>query len=267
LHVVAFLPRHLLGHLRTVLGNAHSLSAATDAAELYTMLAAEDPDLLVLDPAARDGAMVESIEALIGRHPGLPVIVYTTLTPQAMRLVVRLARVGVQHVVLNRFDDEPRRFLDLIERVPAHPLSELLLEQLAEPMRQLPVVLARAIEQLVRSPSRAASVPELAALAGMTSRTLYRYMTPARLPPRELIVCARLLRAYTFLRAPDSRLKEVSVKLGYTDPTRLSEQLRDWTGFSPKELRHAAEPTEFVRRLVERLRRSDVEDEQPADAG
>lgn len=231
------------------------------------MLAAEDPDLLVLDPAARDGAMVDSIEALIGRHHGLPVIIYTTLTPQAMRLVVRLARLGVQHVVLNRFDDEPRRFLDLIERVPAHPLSELLLEQLAEPMRQLPVVLARAIEQLVRSPSRATSVPELAALAGMTSRTLYRYMTPARLPPRELIVCARLLRAYTFLRAPDSRLKEVSIKLGYADPTRLSEQLRDWTGFSPKELRQVADPTELVRRLIERLRRADVEDEQSADAG
>lgn len=231
------------------------------------MLAAEDPDLLVLDPAARDGVMADSLETLVSRHPALPVIVYTTLTPQAMRLVVQLARVGVQHVVLNRFDDEPRRFLDLIERVPAHPLSELLLEQLAEPMRQLPVVLARAIEQLVRSPSRAASVPELAALAGMTSRTLYRYMTPARLPPRELIVCARLLRAFTFLRAPDSRLKEVSVKLGYADPTRLSEQLRDWTGFSPKELRQVADPADFVRRLVERLRRSDVEDEQPADAG
>ena len=250
-----------------MIGHAHSLSAATDSAELYAILAAEDADLLVLDPAAREGMMVESLEALVNRHPRLPVIVYTTLTPQAMRLVVRLARVGVQHVVLNRFDDEPRRFLDLIERVPAHPLSELLLEQLAEPMRQLPVVLARAIEQLVRSPSRASSVPELAALAGMTSRTLYRYMASAGLPPRELIVCARLLRAYTFLRSPDSRLKEVSVKLGYAEPARLSEQLREWTGFAPKELRHSVEPTDFVRRLVDRLRRAELEDEQAADAG
>ena len=231
------------------------------------MLAAEDADLLILDPSARDGAMAESLEALVNRHPELPVIVYTTLTPQAMRLVVRLARVGVQHVVLNRFDDEPRRFLDLIERVPAHPMSELLLEQLAEPMRQLPVVLARAIEQLVRSPSRATSVPELATLAGMTSRTLYRYMTPARLPPRELLVCARLLRAYTLLRTPDARLKEVSAKLAYADPALLSEQLREWAGVAPKELRHAVTPTEFVRRLAERLRRADVEDEQAADAG
>ena len=231
------------------------------------MLGSEDPDLLVLDPAAREGAFADSLETLVTRHPTLPVIVYTTLTPHAMRLVVRLARVGVQHVVLNRFDDEPRRVLDLIERVPAQPMSELLLEQLAEPMRQLPVVLARAIEQLVRSPSRATSVPELASLAGMTSRTLYRYMAAARLPPRELIVGARLLRAYTFLRSPDSRLKEVSVKLGYTDPERLSEQLRDWTGFAPKELRQTVEPTEFVRRLVARLRHAELEDEEATDAG
>ena len=231
------------------------------------MLGSEDADLLVLDPAAREGTFADSLEALVTRHPTLPVIVYTTLTPHAMRLVVRLARVGVQHVVLNRFDDEPRRFLDLIERVPAHPMSELLLEQLAEPMRQLPVVLARAIEQLVRSPSRASSVPELAALAGMTSRTLYRYMAPAHLPARELIICARLLRAYTYLRSPDSRLKEVSVKLGYAEPARLSEQLREWTGFAPKELRHAVEPTEFVRRLAERLRHADLEDEEAAGAG
>lgn len=231
------------------------------------MLASEDPDLLVLDPAARDGAIVDSLEGIVTRHPSLPVIVYTTLTPQAMRLVVRLARVGVQHVVLNRFDDEPRRFLDLIERVPAHPLAELLLEALAEPMRHLPVVLARAIEQLVRSPSRATSVPELAEMAGMTSRTLYRYMAATQLPPRDLIVCARLLRAYTFLKSPDSRLKEVSAKLGYADPERLSDQLREWTDCSPKDLRQGVAPAEYVRRLVEHLRRSSTQDEEIAGAG
>ena len=231
------------------------------------MLASEDADLLVLDPAARDGVIVDSLESIIARHPSLPVIVYTSLSPQAMRLVVRLARVGVQHVVLNRFDDEPRRFLELIERVPAHPLAELLLEAIAEPMRRLPVVLARAIEQLVRSPSRAANVPELASMAGMTSRTLYRHMAAAPLPPRDLIVCARLLRAYTFLREPESRLKEVSVKLGYTDPERLSDQLREWTGYSPRELRQSAHPAEYVRRLVEHLRHVSAEGEEIVGAG
>lgn len=143
-----------------MLGSSHSLSTVTDAAELHTILRVDDVDLLVLDPAAREGMLAEALEEIIARHPSLPVIIYTTLTPNAMRLVLRLARVGVQHVVLNRFDDEPRRFLELIERVPAHPMAELLLQELAAPLQTLPVVLARAIEQLVRSPSRAKNIPD-----------------------------------------------------------------------------------------------------------
>jgi AraC-like DNA-binding protein len=265
LHVVALLPRHLLSHLRIVLGNAHSLSTATDAAELHAMLNLEDVDLLVLDPSARDGKLAEALEEIIAAHRALPVIVYTTLNPHAMRLVVRLARVGVQHVVLNRFDDEPQRFLELIERVPAHPMAELLLQELAAPLQSLPVMLARAIEQLVRSPSRAKNIPELAAMAGMTPRTLYRQLTPAGLPPRHLIACARLLRAYIFLRRPGSRLKEISLKLGYAEPQQLSEQLREWTGLAPKVIRRDVDPSEFVHLLVDHLRRADAAEEDAVE--
>src|SRR4051812_47551857 len=183
------------------------------------MLREEDADLLVVDPVMRDGSEAELIEELIARHSVLPVVVYTVLAPASMRFVVRLARLGVQHVVLNRFDDEPRRFLDLIERVPAHAVAELMLEELATQLQALPVVLARAIEQLVRSPSRARNSQELATMAGMTLRTLYRHLTPVGLQPRHLIVCARLLRAYTYIRGPGSRLKEVALKLGYADPS------------------------------------------------
>src|SRR3982074_1563393 len=142
-----------------------------------------------------------------------------------MRLVVRLARLGVQHVVLNRFDDEPRRFLELIERVPAHPVAELMLRELAEPLRLMPVVRARAVEQLIRSPSRVRNTQDLATMAGMTLRTVYRHLTPVGLQPRHLIGRARLLRAYIFLRGQGSRLKEVALKLGYADPGHLSQEL------------------------------------------
>jgi AraC-like DNA-binding protein len=263
LHVVACLPRHLLAHLRIVVGDTHSLAAATDPAELHSMLRVGDADLLIIDPAMRDGGQAEAIEDIIARHASLPVVVYTTLTPMSMRHVMRLARLGVQHVVLNRFDDEPRRFLDLIERVPAHPVAELMLRELAEPLRLMPVVLARAVEQLVRSPSRARTIPDFAAMAGMTSRTLYRHLTPMGLPPRQLLIGARLLRAYIFLRGPDSRLKEVAVKLGYAQPEQLSEQLRDWTGLAAKDIRRTLTPTEFVRRIADHLRRvgAEAEDE------
>jgi AraC-like DNA-binding protein len=229
------------------------------------MLRIGDADLLVVDPAVGDGQLTEAVEEIIARHPSLPVIVYTTLAPTSMRLVVRLARLGVQHVVLNRFDDEPRRFLELIERVPAHPLAELMLQDLATQLQALPVVLARAIEQLVRSPSRARNSQELATMAGMTLRTLYRHLTPVGLQPRHLLVCARLLRSYTYLRGPGGRLKEVALKLGYAEPHLLSEQLRDWTGHAPKDIRRSLSPEEFVRLLAEHLRRADAEEEDEVE--
>jgi AraC-like DNA-binding protein len=259
LHVVALLPRNLLSHLRIVLGDFHSLHTATDSAELHSLLRASDTDVLIVDPAMQDGRWERAVEEVVDAYPALSVLVYTTLTPSAMRQVVRLARVGIQHVVLNRFDDEPRRFLDLIERAPAHPLAELMLRELAAPLGALPVVVTRAIEQLFRSPARVKNSQELAALAGMIPRTLYRHLTPLGLQPRHLLICARLLRAYTLLRDPGIRLKEIALKLGYADPDHLSEQMREWTGHPPRDLRTSLAPEEFVHALATHLLRTNVE--------
>ena len=249
-----------------VLGEAHTLDTATDPAELHSLLRAGVVDLLIVDPAMRDGQHADAIEEIIARHRSLPVVVYTVLAPTAMRLVVRLVPLGVHHVVLNRFDDEPRRFLDLIERVPAHPMAELMLEELATPLRALPVVVARAVEQLFRSPARVKNSQELAQLAGMAPRSLYRHMMPAGLQPRHLIICARLLRAYTLLRAPGSRLKEITTKLGYSDPDTLSTLLHEWTGRAPKEIRRDVPPELFVRLLATHLRGKHPDAADEADA-
>lgn len=257
--VVALLPRNLLTHLRIVLGELHSLSAATDAAELHTVLRSSDVDVLVVDPAMNEGRWEGVLEEIVAAYPQLPAIVYTTLTPEAMRHVVRLARVGVQHVVLNRFDDEPSRFLDLIERAPAHPLAEAMLQELAVPLHGLPVIVTRAIEQLFRSPARVKNTQELANLAGMIPRTLYRHLMPVGLQPRQLLICARLLRTYTLVREPGVRIKEVALKLGYADPDHLTEQLREWTGCSPRDLRSTLTPERFVRVLATHLLRSNAE--------
>jgi AraC-like DNA-binding protein len=242
-----------------VLGDLHSLDTATDSAELHSLLRASDADVLVVDPSAHDGRWAGAVTEVVGAHPALPVVVYTTLTPSAMRHVVQLARIGIQHVVLNRFDDEPRRFLELIERAPAHPMADLMLLELATRLASLPVVLTWAIEQLFRSPARVRTSQELAELAGMIPRTLYRHLAPLGLQPRHLLICARLLRVYTLLRGRDVRLKEIALKLGYAAPDHLSEQMREWTGCSPKELRNTLSPEEFVHALASHLLRANVE--------
>jgi len=259
LHVAALLPSNLLTHLRVVLGEHHTLSAARSTAELYTLLRSSDIDVLVVDPVMHEETSDGALDELIAAYPQVPAIVYTTLTPAAMRQVVGLARLGLQHVVLNRFDDEPSRFLDLIERAPAHPLAEAMLQELAVPLRALPVIVTRAIEQLFRSPGRVKNTQELASLAGMIPRTLYRHLMPVGLQPRQLLICARLLRTYTLVREPGVRVKEVAFKLGYADPDHLTEQLREWTGCSPKDLRSTLTPDRFVRMLASHLLRSNAE--------
>lgn len=259
MHVVALLPRNLLAHLRIVLGDAHSLDTAIEPAELHLLMQSGVADLLIVDPAIRDGQHGDALVEIVAQHPTVPVVIYTVLAPTAMRMVIRLARLNVQHVVLNRFDDEPRRFLDLIERVPAHPMAELMLQELAGSLRTLPVVVARVVEHLFRSPTRVKNSQELAKLAGMASRSLYRHMMPVGLQPRHLIVCARLLRAYTLLRSPGSRLKEITIKVGYADPDTLTKLLHEWTGQSPKEIRRDVSPELFVRLLANHLRHGDPE--------
>ena len=208
---------------------------------------------------------MEAVEVIIAQHPMLPVVIYTVLQPSAVRSIVRLAQRGVQHVVLNRFDDEPRRFLDLLERVPAQPMAELMLEELVGPLRALPVVVQRAVEQLFRVQAQVKTSQDLAELAGMSPRTLYRHLTPAGLQPRRLIICARLLRAYPMLRAPGSRLKEVASRLGYADPDTLSGQLQEWTGRVPKDIKRSVPPELFVRLLADRLRHADELDDGEAE--
>jgi AraC-like DNA-binding protein len=211
-------------------------------------------DIVVADPCATGTIDVESIE-LIRRHfPSLPVVVYTSLSANAFGAIVRLAKSGIEHVVLSRFDDEPRRFLELLESIPAHELGERMLRELAGPLSCLPVVVVRGIDQMFRSPARFTSAGDLAVAAGMNLRTLYRNLEPAGFySARALVVSARLLRAYAYLRDPGRSIKDVAAKTGYTTPWQLSQHMREMTGRTAEQVRRDTSPDELIGVLVEQV--------------
>jgi AraC-like DNA-binding protein len=252
--VAAFLPRPLLPQLKIALGSEHTLISVSSWSELQTAVQRHMIDVVVADPCASGAVDVEPLELIRRHYPSLPVVIYTSLGASAFAATVRLAKSGIEHVVLSRFDDEPRRFLELLESIPAHELGDRMLKELAGPLSCLPVVVVRGIDQLFRSPARFTSAGDLAAAAGMNLRTLYRNLEPAGFySARALVVAARLVRAYAYLRDPGRSIKDVAAKTGYTSPWQLSQHMREMTGRTAEQVRRDMSPDELISRMVEQV--------------
>jgi AraC-like DNA-binding protein len=254
--VAAYLSRQLLSHLTIVVGSQHEVLPAGGWDELRTTVLQRVVDVVVVDPVADGNARIDVIEDIHQQFPSLPIVIYTTLSGASMHAIAQLGRVGIEHVVLSRFDDERRQFLDLLERVPGQSLSDGMLRGLAPELSKLPVSLVRAVEQLFRSPGRFRNAQDLAATAGTILRTLYRQLESAGIhSPRLLVASARLLRAYALMRDPGRQIKEVAAKVGYHSQYQLTQHMRTLTGFTPRLVRTEVEPEQFVALLVEGVRR------------
>ena len=256
MNVVARLPPLLLSHLRIVLGREHQVIAVDKWGELETEVRRRPVDLIVADPRAEGAVRLEELRTLIRNFPSLPIVIYTILAPETMGATVELAKLGVRHVVLRNFDDEPRRFRDLLERQPAYVMSDQVLASLARPLGTVPAELARAVERLFRVPQQFKDVNDLATAAAMNRRSLDRWLDRAGLATaRMLVLGARLLRAYFYMQDPGRSLDEVVERLGYGSSRLFARQVRAATGLTPTALRQSVPPDEFVALLTERLGR------------
>jgi AraC-like DNA-binding protein len=254
--VAAYLNRQLLAHLTIVVGSQHDIHPAGGWDELRTIILQRAIDVLVVDPVIDGTTGLDVIEEIRRQFPSLPVVVYTTLSGSSMHAIAQLGRLGIEHVVLSRFDDERARFLDLLERVPAQTLSDSMLLALSAELARLPVTLVRAIEQLFRSPARFRSAQDLSAAAGTILRTLYRQLEGAGIhSPRLLVASARLLRAYGLLRDPGRQIKDVAARVGYHSQYQLTQHMRTLTGQTPRYVRMHVEPEQFVALLADSVRR------------
>jgi len=224
--------------------------------ELHSTVHHRRCDIVVADPQASHEDGIAAVEDLRRHLPSLPIVLYTQLAPTSVHAVVRLAKVGIEHVVLNRFDDEPGRFLSLLEGIPVHALSDRMLQELTESLSRLPAALVRSIDQLFRSPARFKNAQDVATAADMTLRTLYRSLEAAGIfSAWTLVVSARLLRAYALLQDPGRSIKDVAANAGYHSPWQLSQQFRALTGQTTNQVRRDVTSDVLVRLLAEQVRR------------
>ena len=207
--------------------------------------------VVILDPAV-DGTMnVGAVAELLKRYPSLPLIAYVTLRAPQFAAVAQLSRLGLKEVVLHRFDDAPEGFRERIERLEGNALTHDVIEVLRGRLAQLPRQLSITIENLFEQPHRYMSALDLAMEAGGSIVGFYRNLDAAELgSPKRLLIGAKVLRGFAYLRDPGYSVLDVSIKLGYKTPRIFTQHWVSIFGLTPARVRNRLTDEAAVERVL-----------------
>jgi AraC-like DNA-binding protein len=254
LSVAAFLPPRLLTHVKHVFADEPDLLVASSWEELESFIRRKPVSVVILDPSASGTLDVDAVARLIKRYPSLPLVAYVTLHAPTFKAIAQLGKLGLEDVVLHRFDDAPERFRERVEQVQGNSLTRRAVEELRGSLQQLPRPLLVAIENMFEQPHRYNQAFDLAA-AGMPIVAVYRNLDAAGLgSPKRLVVAAKVLRAFGYLNEPGYSVLDVSIKLGYKT-TRIF--CRHWVavfGATPARVRNRLTDDEALALVLEWIR-------------
>jgi AraC-like DNA-binding protein len=222
-----------------VFADEPDLLVASSWEELESLIRRKPVSVVILDPSADGNMNLDAVAGLLKRYPSLPLIAYVTLHAPAFKAVAQLGRLGLEDVVLNRFDDAPERFRERVEQVQGNALTHTVLEAIEDRLSQLPRQLSVTIESLFDYPHRYMSALDLAMEAGIAIVSVYRNLDAARLgSPKRLLVAAKVLRGFGYLRDPGYSVLDVSIKLGYKTARIFSQHWVSVFGVTPARVRN-----------------------------
>jgi len=206
--------------------------------ELESFIRRKPVSVVILDPSA-DGIMnVSAVAGLLKRYPSLPLIAYVTLNAPAFNAVAQLGRLGLEDVVLHHFDDAPERFRERVEQVEGNALTHSVIQAIGDRLKQLPRQLSVTVENLFDEPHRYMSALDLGMEAGIAIVSVYRNLDTAQLgSPKRLVIAAKVLRGFGYLRDPGYSVLDVSIKLGYKSARIFSQHWVSVFGITPARVR------------------------------
>lgn len=256
MNAVTLLPPPLAKHLEAILDQSEITPIPVQSwADLHDTVRKKPVDVTIVDPTFSGGLDTAQVVALLEQYPSVPAVVYTVASPPALKAVAELSKRGLQHVLLFRYDDSPRRVQEVLERLPGYRLSTEVLEEVQREsglLSRLPVALVRAVEQLFQQPHSFSGAADLARVAGMPVVKMYRRFAAASLrQPKKLFIAARLLRAHAYMRDPGYSIEDVALKLGYSHPRIFARHAIQVLELRPTKARHRLNDGEIVRRLVD----------------
>lgn len=234
---------------------AHRVTAVASSVEMTEAARQKAFDVVLIDPSMNAVISVGEIIGFRRAFPSLPVIPYTSMSASAMRAIAELAPHGISRVILHRVDDSPQRLLDVLRARPTDALTPRVLQLLDPQLSKLTQRVRTGVLRLFDEPQAFYGVSDLARAAGVNPRTLYRQFETAGLAPaRRMVLGARLLRAYVWLRDPANSAQDVVRKLGFSSRQQFGRQLTKATGASPRIVRSLGSDDLIVDRLVALMR-------------
>jgi AraC-like DNA-binding protein len=214
------------------------------------------PDVVVVETKCVGcGPTLTRVESYLERHPHVGVVLIGPLSPALVR-AVQQQHTGKRYltVALTDYDNALQLWLllrhALLQRLPAAVVRRL------EPvLANLPEELRTAVARTLADPCAGVqTVPDIARLACVTPRTLYRHLHHVGLSsPKDLIRLARVLQALPLLYQKTRPLADIYQAFGHADYRVFQQTLRRFFGGNPRELRAQGDPSLFADRVVKAL--------------
>ena len=208
---------------------------------------------IVIDHAMLGPAELSGLYALIKRHPCVPFIGLAELAPANLRIIALLANEGLAAVfVYPLSQSEKKRFCELIETLPARKLAIEFLSVIEAAVGTLSPTLTAAVLDVFDRPKRYERATDIALQAEIVSRRLYRRFGSVCLgSPRKLLIAARMVHAYVYLRSGALTVEQVGERVGYQTLNTFVDHTREIFRCCPSELRFEANGQEVVKHLFE----------------
>ncbi len=259
--VLAHLPADLLLHFRLALSHEDRLILAARPGELSALVTEHVPDVLVIAPRMESPTEPSPLVNVALCFPYLPIVAYTSPTPEAMHATFELARYGVHHVIFRGHDNAPRRIRAILERVRGEALCERVWHGIRPRFAGAPTPMVAAMQRLFHSPLQFRDVEAIARTAARSRRSLDDWLVRLDLASARLFwIAARVAWAFPAIRTPGHLLKRITKRMGYTRPQLFADQVRRLTGLNPTALRDAVDSDALVTLLVARLAHREPEE-------
>lgn len=251
--IAAFLPRPNADYIRRFLP-AGAVEVAASWTQLESRLAKPGIRLALVDPSA-DGTMnVGAVVRILNRNLSVPVVAYVTLTNENLKAVMRLSKCGLSEAMLHPLSPKHLSLREFASRCSGNRVAYGFLGLVQTRLMWLDPRLVGAITDLFERPHRYDTAADIGRESALSPKRVYRALTKAQLgTPKKLVIAAKILRGYAYLRETRAPVGLVSRKLGYAIPRSFSEHTFEILGCSPSELRRDPNAAEVITKVIEWL--------------